>query len=232
MGVNIDIEGRLDDPTRLHELLRHCRERCSALGWPYEEVQQQVTGQAYAVVGNEILATDRPGVSEGRASMSLQTVDTRVQGLIIKPPDTASLPLTFDDTGRLVEYRAMPGRFETPAHGFGLSLSVASGYWLETPGAWIATTGAVQTHIRIIELLRELKAAFMSGLEVYDGGDFWETGDEDQLASHHRRMQSAIELFREPAAAGAILERVGIGTRDEAQEPQPAPQPPGKQKPH
>lgn len=229
MGVNITCEGRLDDPARLPELVRECRGHCDQLGWPREDVDLPVTGQVYTLVGNEIVPTGRPGVSEGRAFMELRPIDTRVQGLVIRPPDTGPLTLTFDGGGRLVEYRALPGPFATPEMGLGISMTIAPGFWLETPGSWVSTTGAVQTHVAIVALLRWLQAHFMGGLLVYDDGEFWDSGDLDRLAARHGQMQAAIDLLRQPEAAKALLGMVGIGERPDAPDAEAGPKPAGQE---
>jgi hypothetical protein len=226
MGVTISFQGRLDDPDRIGDLIQECKEHCRVLDWPCDEVDQHVVGQAYGYAGEERVATDRPGVYQGRLALSLRPIDTRLRGLRIHPPGTETLSLTFDPTGQLVEYDAMPGPVEVPEHGIGITFRPAPGYWMEIVQNWVKTTGALQSHVLIVALLRLIRDRYMSGLEVNDDTGYWETRDVKALTAEHHKVEALLAGLRDPEAVKALLGMVGLGDAEVGPDPGEEPESP------
>lgn len=51
------------------------------------------------------------------------------------------------------------------------------------------------THMIIINLLKYLDSKYLSGLKVYDEGQYWETGDEKLLEDIFKRFNTALDIF-------------------------------------
>lgn len=212
MGITINYWGNLDDPEQVDEFSLQMTFRANELGWESWKVDERIVGQAYYMAGHEISDTDRPGVKRGTMGLGMKSVDDRIRGVMIQPPGTETLRLTFNRAGRLVSYTAMPGRFKPQETELGMAMSVTqeSGYYLENTVEWVKTTGEVEAHVKIIELLRYAKDNFIGDLHVDDHSGYWDTGDRNKLAREHAGMSALIDIFREPAMAKALLDLAGI----------------------
>mgnify|MGYP000082404932 CR=1 FL=1 len=51
------------------------------------------------------------------------------------------------------------------------------------------------THKIIITLLKYIEKKYLTGLKVYDEGQYWETGDEKLLEDIFKRFNTAVDIF-------------------------------------
>ena len=210
MGIVITYEGCLDDPARLDCLIEAVKQRCHHLQWPCQEVDQHIVGEAYYFIGDQETSGHRPGVSTVSAFFGQKAVDERIRGLLVHPPGTETLTLTFNPAGRLQYYQALPGRPYTTLAGYGMSFTQEPGYYLESSNHWVKTTGEVTSHVLIVALLRFLQDNYMSNLVVHDPTGFWDNVDMTALTQEHIRMQALIDLFQESDLVQDLLGLVGI----------------------
>ena len=91
-----------------------------------------------------------------------------------------------------------------------MSFTQEPGYYLESSGHWVKTTGEVTSHVLIVALLRFLQDNYMSNLVVHDPTGFWDNLDMTALTQEHTRMQALIDLFQESDLVQDLLRLVGI----------------------
>lgn len=212
MSIIIRYEGCLDEPRRIRELILDLKLRCRQLEWSCQEVNERIIGEAYYHLthdeDNDVLSL----LNMMNLEIPRKPVDDRMRGLYIQPPDTDTLMLTFNRTGHLMHYMALPGKMKIKQAKLGnaMSYSQEPGYYLESDGHWIKTTGAVSTHILIVALLRHLQKTYISNLEVTDKTNFWQTLDFKGLELEHGRMNAMLSFFRNPDNMKSILKSIGI----------------------
>ena len=68
----------------------------------------------------------------------------------------------------------------------------------------------VQTHLKLLELLKALKP-FFHDLKVEDEGEYWETGNLQGLTEHMNRAQKAIEAELEKYPNGQMKVKTPSG---------------------
>lgn len=210
MGIVITYEGCLDDPTRLDCLIEEVRQRCRHLQWPCQDIDQRIIGEAYYFIGEQETPGQRSGVSTVSAFFGQKTVDERIRGLLVQPPGSETLTLTFNLAGQLLYYQALPGRPHTTLSGYGMSFTQEPGYYLTSSSQWVKTTGEVTSHVLIVALLRFLQQHYISNLIVHDATGFWDTLDMTALIQEHGRMQALINLFQASDMVKDLLRLVGI----------------------
>lgn len=109
-------------------------------------------------------------------------VDDTLRGVIIQPhPNSEGIWLAFNQRGELCFYHGEeePGRYRIQEGGF-----------TKTQFA------PIENHVAVCELLRMVKDNYFPGLQVWDEGEYWETGDVNRLAQHLHtlnRLMDAIE---------------------------------------
>lgn len=54
-----------------------------------------------------------------------------------------------------------------------------------------------ETHIAVVKLLKYLRKHYISNLEVFDEGEYWETGDIDRLSEKLSFLQSKIDVLKD-----------------------------------
>ncbi len=212
MSITINYEGTLDDPSRITEFIYDMKFHCRKLDWPCNEVNNRILGDAYYYLGNEQENDEELGMDKMALFIGQKPIDDRIKGVLIEPPGTENLSLTFNRAGELVNYTPLPGQMmmKSTSSGQAMSYSEEPGYYLEAPANWINTTGQVNSHVLIIGLLRYLQAHHISDLEVKDGTQFWDELDLKSLQWEHGRMNALLNYFRRPDTIKSILEAAGI----------------------
>lgn len=173
MGITIHYNGKLDDRARLAELLDAARLYCAEQRWGYREVDERIVGRVERFINSNVPRPEKnPGDDAALARDTADTewapIDDSLQGILIMThPYADPFWLTFNDAGELA--------YEMP-------LDDRGAYW-EMKSLFARTEHAgAETHMAICELLRMLRAEFMPGLNVYDEGNYFESGDLNQLA--------------------------------------------------
>jgi hypothetical protein len=88
------------------------------------------------------------------------------------------------------------------------------GFYYKYDQLWVKTTGAIESHIQICELLHHLQEKYISDLTVKDDTDFFHNGDERQLRREHKLIGGLIDLFNSPAGGKAIANALGLDAED------------------
>lgn len=217
MGITISYRGTLDDPKLLDQLVVDVKQRCQKLGWPCVDVDKRIVGHAYRMV-DQGLEEERPGLATGRVALVEVPVDDRIRGVMVHPPKTETLVLTFNREGRIIYYQPLPGRMLPPEEELPPNLPIIMpprftqepGYYFEEPMGLVKTTGQVEAHIEIVGILRHIKEHYVSDLKVSDSGEYWETGNVAKLIRAHATMEAMIGIFSRPENTKKLLESMGF----------------------
>jgi len=179
MGVTIHYQGHLSDPQQLPELITAIQHTCRKLNWPHIDVNERIIGTAEMLVYHTGAETeDQRWVSE------TMPVDDRWRGVIVSPPGSEPLWLTFNRSGRMIVYDANDTSFVSPGH------------YLAREQLFTKTQfSSAETHIAICDLLR-LAEQHGAELEVADEGGYWETGDVGTLQQRLGFIDSALAQMK------------------------------------
>ncbi len=191
MGITIHYHGRIKDMARLPELASELKAACHASDWPYLEINERIIGTAERLR----CVPDPQEENTFHVVTDVEPVDDRWQGLAIQPPGCETLYLAFNREGQLVVYDA---RFNS------------------SPGAYQVTTlmfcktqfGLPETHMAICGLLR-LAQPYMAEWEVEDEGNYWESGDEEELRKRLGQMGDIIQQLAGEAGRETLEEILG-----------------------
>jgi hypothetical protein len=117
----------------------------------------------------------------GWSSTEIEHDSPHVKGLVIGPPKGSEpLSFLFDDRGRTRN----------------LTELITNDFENEPPYSFTKTQFApIEVHITIIKLLKYIKKKYISDLEVFDEGAFWETEDRQLLQNKMDFLKDKINLI-------------------------------------
>jgi hypothetical protein len=175
MGITIHYQGHINDMALLPDLVGELKAACRRAAWPYQEINERIIGIAEwprCVPGSEdentfYVVTD------------VKPVDDRWQGLAILPPECETLYLTFNRVGRLIVYDT---RFNAAPGTYLVNKFLSCKTQFSSP----------ETHIVVCNLLR-LAQPYMAEWHVDDEGNYWESGDEQDLRNRWAEMDEIIQ---------------------------------------
>ena len=218
MGICISYQGSLSDPAALDEAVHEIREFCNRAGWQCQDFSEHYSGviistqaQADGDPGTEDAGTESwPAMPEGQFVLRGRVsrlhppglIEETVRGGIVVPPDTESLRLVFDRSGRLVRYMDLPAELV-------INAIPDTVHYAAFPN-FVKTSGAPASHAAICMLLRMLKQKLMKNLEVNDDTGFWKTGSVETLARKHAEMNALLSIFHRSKDVGALLRALGV----------------------
>lgn len=207
MGIIIDYHGKLDDLSRLDELVCDVKDFCRQVQWKYREWSEHLVGIRHTSLED----WEAPKGKKKRRERSPEThpdeylelclgsltlyfdqvspdfMEETMRGIYCYPPGTESVNLVFDSSGNLCSYLALgvkaPGKFKDVKY-----------YSFMRP--FTKTTGCVEEHIRICKLLRMIQAKHMPKLVVTDHAGYFETLDEKKLMAESLGLSAMIGAFR------------------------------------
>lgn len=207
MGVTISYTGRLPDIARLPLLVAAIQEAAARRDWPYDLVDERILGTAETLVSRELGPPDIVTLDDGieieveniGVASEYAPVDDRWRGIIVFPPESEPVWITFGRDGRMITYLAGEESYSQP------------GIYLANTYLFTKTQFAgVEVHIGVCELLR-LCLQHGVELDVTDEGDYWETGDRQRLAERLGFLDAAIGAVSRQA--GKIVNDIlGEGT--------------------
>ena len=218
MGITIHYKGKLENRARFAEMLDAARLYCAEQRWHALEVDERIIGHVERIVGRRETQVEIEGV-EGTEVESLTQafpIDDTMRGLIITVHRKSEpVWLTFNEAGEMVYYMAMNDVGE---------------YW-ENKSLFTKTHFAgVETHIAVCEFLHWLQDNYVPGLEVYDEGGYFESGDRDKLEHAFGflngimdRLQDALENLDEDDSEMNALRDVIEASLNEPTEENPKP---------
>lgn len=202
MGVTIYYSGHLPDLSRLPLLVAAIQEAAARRDWPYELIDERILGTAETLVSEVLGPPDILTLDDGTeievenvgVASEYTPVDDRWRGIIVAPPESEPVWITFGRDGGMITYLAGADAYTQP------------GTYLANTELFTKTQFAgVDVHIGVCELLRLCQQHGVE-LEVTDEGDYWETGDRQRLAERMGFLDAAIGLVRQQA--GKIVSQV------------------------
>ena len=136
----------------------------------------EINGWAYHIFDDEF-----PADSYGK-----ETFNDNLYGISFNPTGSEPVWLCFVSNGRLSspDLLQIYGNPEKEADRKHL-------YLVSTKTQYSGMT----THMIIINLLKYLDGKYLTGLKVYDEGQYWETGDEKLLEDIFKRFNTALDIF-------------------------------------
>lgn len=113
--------------------------------------------------------------------------DEEIKGIGFAPEGSEPVFLTFNRNGRLL----------SPINI--LVKDIFDGIRLDKDLIFTASTktqyAGPDAHIAIIKLLKHISAKYLSGFELNDEGNYWETGDKKILLNQFKNYNAAIDSF-------------------------------------
>lgn len=202
MGITIYYSGRLPDMTRLPLLVAAIQQVAARRDWPYKVIDERILGTAETLVSQELGPPEIVQLDDGveievkniGVASEYRPVDDRWRGIIVSPPESEPVWITFGRDGVMITYLNSAGAYDQP------------GTYLANTEIFTKTQFAgVDVHIGVCELLRLCQQHGVE-LEVADEGDYWETGDRQHLAERMGFLDAAIGMVRQQA--GKIASQV------------------------
>lgn len=173
MGITIHFAGQLNDLQEVHAVMDDLIDISKTMQWEWTSLDEDWNKPASAKLS----------VSGTRAEI---TGHLGLKGVLINiNPDCEPLQIYFDSKGNLqtpvgmvllLEERLKPGKSYT---------SVKTQF------------APPDIHIAIINLLKFLKNRYISDLEVFDEGEYWESGDRDLLMEKMAHIKQGMDILEE-----------------------------------
>lgn len=212
MGIHLDYRGKLADLSRLDELIGEVKAFCRQAHWEYLEVDEHLDGIRFGSLADD----DPPRGSRKKKSGLVRThethpdefvehnmgsltmwfdqvhpnlMDEAVRGIYCYPPGTESVNLVFDGSGNLCTYMELgehmvKGRFQNVKH-----------YMFSYP--FTKTTGCIEEHILICQLLKLLQQKYIPKLKVRDSTGYFQSGNEKDLRLESMAMSAFVGMLRQ-----------------------------------
>lgn len=151
MGLTIHYKGKLNNPELIMPVINEITDISNEMNWNY------------SIIDEDLNAPDSAQLNEGKIESTVL-----LKGLMIEIHEKAeSLSFLFDKNGAL----------RNP-----VSMSFESYDGEYSYNNFIKTQFApVDIHITVIRLLKYIKKKYISNLEVFDEGMYWETEDKEML---------------------------------------------------
>jgi len=219
LGICIYYQGSLNDPSRSGEALQDIRSFCESVGWPCKDFSEVYSGVAISTQEerdnprkqeadpDEEPWPERPEGSYGpmfriRRKRPPTLLEETVSGVYACPPNSESVRLVFDKTGRLVNYLDIPtdcvlNALPDTVHYFAFK-------------HFVKICGDPVEHVAVCLLLKMLRDKHMSDLKVSDDTNFWNTWDFEELSSSHAQMGALIGAVQKSFESGALLKALGV----------------------
>ena len=226
MGIAISYNGSLDDVSRLEELVADVRQFCQSVGWEFAEISQHISGVALAGTAADFTGPKKRGKKPKGPKVDMEKwpeeLTTRMggltlrfdvgppdlleetwRGILVNPPGTESVWLTFDAHGRLCHYMDVPQRMIKG------KLKDQKHYWCFP--VFTKTSGRVDEHIGICLLLKMVRDKYMKNLKVDDDTGYFKTGDLKKLHADNAVMAVFLGALKSnPAFLATIFKAAGL----------------------
>ena len=107
--------------------------------------------------------------------------DDKIKGIIVGAPESEPLWFTFTPDGRTCNVVNL--QHSDPSDKYYSLCATKTQY------------AGPEVHMAMIKMLRYMSDKYFSEIEVYDEGEYWETGDEENLRKIFERYSMIIDLF-------------------------------------
>jgi hypothetical protein len=173
MGVSLHYRGRINDLAAIPRLREELADIAATMGWRCDPFDED-----FAQPPSLVVSHDKDGACLlGHAGL---------KGVVFWPhPKCEPVSVLFDAEGNLRDLMGM--------------LSICDGTCAPQE-AWVHVKtqfAGADTHIALVKLLRYLKRAYVSDLQVRDEGEYWDTDDADRVARKIDFLNGRIEALKE-----------------------------------
>lgn len=177
MGITIHYRGRINKTEEVEKLAEEIEDFSRQLGWKSKRWNNDWAKPNTS----EISRTD--GKIQIKGYVPLRGID------LFPHEHCEPFSLTFTSEGWLVNV-------------VGMSLiagekTTAEKFWMSTKTQF----APLEIHITIVKLLEYLKKRYIPNLEVHDDGDYWETGDIDELKRRRDSVSRAMDMLEDRISA-------------------------------
>jgi hypothetical protein len=197
MGITIFAQGKLNCIKDIPRLIEYIKSTAGEHGWKYHVINDDFDARHDAGLS--------PGNSEENTSHIKGTLG--LKGIVLNIDDGSEpLAILFDRGGVLTDMLQQLAWVQNEKQDDRFTVCKTQ-------------FGNIDTHIRIVELLDELKQRYIANLVVNDEGGYWENRDRRLLAEKRvflgqclRRVEKVISSIEmrddEPRTADALTERI------------------------
>jgi len=124
--------------------------------------------------------------------------DDKIKGIVVGAPESEPLWFTFTPDGKTCNVVSL--QYSDPSEKYYSLCATKTQY------------AGAEVHMAMIKMLRYMSDKYYSEIEVYDEGEYWETGDEENLRKIFGRYSMIIDLFAQKLEQ---MERVPGETTDQ-----------------
>lgn len=171
MGITIHYRGTIDRIKDVAQLSEEITEFAEVLEWDLRQWKEN-----WHLPNSAAIKRSQNGLA--------LSGHVPIRGISLFPdPNCEPLFLTFRKDGTLAS---------------SMNMVMMADEEVDSDGLWLSTKtqfASVEIHIAIIKLLRFIKTKYISDLEVYDDGGYWESGDIAKLKERFQRIGAAIDSF-------------------------------------
>jgi hypothetical protein len=239
VGLTIYYKGKLNDPSKIGEVIEAIDAFCKRVGWKCKPYSEQISGvvllrpevscdgqKSKRDPDEEPWPEPPPGADSFMARVSSRRppnlIEETIRGVIITVAKVGQVQITFDSTGRLCRYMEIPD--------FAIHNAIPeTSHWAAMP-LWADTTGAVELHVGLCALFRMLQDRYIDNLKISDETGYWKAGNLKRLREHHMGMSALIGIFNQPENLNVFLEAAGLPPVKKVHNPVVTSPPPKKPK--
>lgn len=173
MGVSIHYRGSINDKKQVHQFIDEVQDICESMSWESSILDEDWNRPSKVIVEPD---------EEGAVSLSGHA---GLKGVLFRPhPESEGMGLLFDKDGDMNSL---------------LNLAF-QGSKEEGEKPWVSVKtqfAGPEVHIGICKLLEYLQKKYISNLEVNDEGNYWESGDVEEVENRMGIIKTAMDALEE-----------------------------------
>ncbi|MBL7814113.1 MAG: hypothetical protein JNL70_03830 [Saprospiraceae bacterium] len=172
MGVTIHYRGKLKSPELIPDIVHEVEEICLSNNWSFRLINDPSEGQKVVARGDIFVSES----IEPEFGFDIDEHLDKLRGITFEPhKESETVTFLFDTEG--VMHSLFPDFFSKAKY----------------PWSFVKTQYAgVETHIRIINLMRYLKKKYFSKFEIRDEGGYYPYGNEAELQERFDYLNNAM----------------------------------------
>lgn len=190
MGLSLHYRGRLGDIQQINTICKELIDIANTMNWHWVSLDEDWSRPANATVVRTGHGTEIQGY------LSLKGVEFTVN------PKCESLCFFFDSKGNLRDPISL--------------IRILEGT-LKPEDAWVSVKtqlSSPETHIWIIGLLKYLKKRYIPDLEVYDEGEYWETGSRETLKEKMDFIAGKLDMLANELSSADVGDISGCSAEE------------------
>lgn len=189
MGITIYARGNMDRLEDIPHLIEEVKTIAQKHDWTFSVVDDDFDVEpSTRLVGP---TADKPAVIKGSLGLKgiVLSVDSQCE----------SLAILFDKSGALT-------------NGMQQLFRSSCDMQQEPFTACKTQSGCIESHIQIVELLHVLNNKYISDLSVTDEGDYWESGDVEQLSNKRKVLEHYLDYAKDVISGIRLPEQTSLGS--------------------